>query len=169
MAALTQALGDGLAPRERCALQTALLQAVHDLSILRALFGLELELVHALSAPDGWSLTGQLRLAGGLPCSYAIAEYGLVRGTRFDQGVVVAGEQGILRLAFDDPAHPERPTRVGIDGQPAEAFVNDVYLAEWRSFADAMATRHVGAGALGPAISDMDLLWRMALPRRTVD
>ncbi len=162
VASLQAAFGDATSQRERNALQTASLQLVHDLSILRALFDPELEIAHMSVSNDGWTLCGQLTMNGSIPVQLSVAEYGVARRPGFDQTVTVVGEAGTLSLSFDDPVLPERPTLLRRTGHPPESFVLDAYRAEWRDFHAAIATRHVEIGQIGRAADDVDLLWRIA-------
>jgi predicted dehydrogenase len=155
---LQAALPEDAEPRRRNALQTGLLELIHDLSILRALFPGEISCVDAWAGADGWELGGRLALGGGVPCSFAVAEYGRVRAEVFDVSITAVGERGIVRLAFADANQPQLPTRLEVSERPAVQLTTDTYLEEWREFHRLVEAGGAGGnGAAGAA--DVRLLF----------
>jgi predicted dehydrogenase len=162
MRTLQAAFGEDIQAWRRNALQTALVQMVHDVSIVRALLGPRIAPALGTISPDGWMLCGQLMVDGTLPVQYAVAEFGVARRPGFDQWIQVVGERGTMRVAFDDPAASGSPTALEVTGQAPEVHVTDTYAEEWRDFHDAIHSRRVDLGNVDDAARDIELLWRIA-------
>lgn len=161
---LQSALPSEISAPSRNALQTGLLQGVHDLSILRELFRAPLKLKHASVSPDGWCLTGELRVSD-LPCLYAIAEHGLVHPTHGPALTVdVVGERGTLRLDFPDAldANGASELQTG-EGAPIRVQA-DVHSLQWSAFARSIRTAVPSNTGAMEAADDVELLWEMANP-----
>lgn len=146
---LQSALPEGCGERHRNALQTALLEMVHDVSILRALFGDGMTCPDAWASDDGWTLCGRLELPGGVPCLFGVAEFGRVGVELFEVVVTATGENGTLRLTFADPNRPGAPTRMDATGSAPLERATDTYLEEWRHFHECITSGLPGNGAAG--------------------
>jgi predicted dehydrogenase len=154
------ALPSEISPQVRNALQ-----GVHDLAILRELFRAPLELGHASVSPDGWCLTGELRV-GELPCLYAIAEHGLVHPTHAGTALTVhvVGERGTVRLNLPDALDAHGASELQAGERTAARVQADVHSLQWSAFARSIRAGASADGGALEAARDVELLWEMANP-----
>ena len=149
--------------RPRNALQTLLLMFIHDISILRGLFGKPLTCEDASIATDGWSITGRIVLPGGEPCLFGVSEYGLLKINYFEESLTIVGENGVLRLNFGDANTPGGGlTTVEQVTVGTKEFVSDTYLLEWQAFHRAVTTRRVEHNSGEEGQADLTLAWEIA-------
>ena len=149
-------------PRLRNALQTVLLEFIHDLSILRAVFGGPLECADAHISEDGWSIAGRLRLPGGVPCNFEVAEFGVAHVPVEEVSLTIAGEGGLLRIRFGDPNTPGGgESEIQQSGAPPMRLRGDPYLEELKAFQRAIETRLVEANDAQAGAADVVTAWNI--------
>jgi predicted dehydrogenase len=144
----------------RNGLQTMLLEFIHDISILRGVFGLPLACQTSLLAPDGWSAAGVLDLAGGIPCLFGTTEYGLPKINHFEVQMTIYGENGLLRANFGDANVPGGgETVVELANGQKKVFHHDVFLDEWKVFYQAVQSRKQHTNTAQDGAADVILGW----------
>jgi predicted dehydrogenase len=143
-------------------LQALLLEFIHDISILRGVWGGPIAVTSASAANDGWSMNGQLRLPGNVPCNFAFCEFGVTAAPVFDVSLRLFGEQGCAEFRFGDPNQDGRCRTLLIRNQEqVEEIVSDPFTSEWLAFERAIRNRTnpVNYGQAGA--EDVHLAWRM--------
>ena len=143
-------------------LQALLLEFVHDLSILRGIWGGPIEVIAANAAQDGWSMTGQLLLPGNVSCNYAFCEFGATSAPVFDVSLRLFGENGCAEFRFGDPNLEGRcQTLLTCNQGDVEEIVSDPFTGEWLAFEQAFRNRTITLNSGQDGAADVDLAWRM--------
>ena len=146
----------------RNGLQTMLLEFIHDISILRGVFGLPLACRSSLLAPDGWSAAGVVDLPGDIPCLFGTTEYGLPKINLFEVQMTIYGENGLLRANFGDANVPGGgETVVELANGEKKVFHQDVFLDEWKSFYQAVRNRKQPKNSAQDGAADVILGWEI--------
>jgi predicted dehydrogenase len=133
--AALQGFNPNTEPRMLNALQTVLLEFIHDLSILRAIFGGPTGCADAHISRDGWSIAGRLSLPGEVPCNFEVAEFGVSRTPVEEVSLTIAGEGGLLRIEFGNPfVQGGGECTIFQSGMPSERMRGDPYQEELLAF-----------------------------------
>jgi predicted dehydrogenase len=141
-------------------LQSLLLEFIHDISILRGVFGAPLSVQAAHASPDGWATTGELQLPDGIPCLFAVSEFGVTSAPVFDVSLRLFGEKGCAEIRFGDPNQDGHcQTIVSRNFACPDSIVSDPFTAEWQAFAQALSTRQVSINSAGQGAGDVELAW----------
>lgn len=148
--------------RLKNSLQTLLLEFVHDASILRELFGAPISCRDAFISHDGWSVLGRLQLPGGIPCNFAVAEFGLVKRNIFEVNLTIASEKDFIKVLFGDPNILGGATTIVLQsGTKKSAFSSDPFMAEWLEFHHAIHEGRVTRNGAQDGLADLELSWRI--------
>jgi predicted dehydrogenase len=146
----------------RNGVQTMLLEFIHDISILRGVFGLPLACRSSLLASDGWSAAGVLDLAGDIPCLFGTTEYGLPKVNHFEVQMTIYGENGLLIANFGDANMPGGgETVVEHENGEKKVFHHDVFQEEWDAFHQAVRDRKLSKNSAHDGAADVNLGWEI--------
>ena len=143
-------------------LQSLLLEFIHDISILRGVFGAPLYVKAAHPSSDGWATTGELQLPGGIPCLFAFSEFGVTSAPVFDVSLRLFGEKGCAEIRFGDPNQAGHcQSLVSRDFSSPVSVISDLFTAEWQAFAQALRTRQVSSNSAEQGAADVELAWNI--------
>jgi predicted dehydrogenase len=143
-------------------LQSLLLEFIHDISILRGIFGAPLDVKAASASSDGWATTGELLLPGSIPCIFAFSEFGVTSAPVFDVSLRLFGEKGCAEIRFGDPNQDRRcQTLVSRDFSSPVSVISDPFAAEWQAFSQALSTRRVSSNSAEQGAADVGLAWNI--------
>ena len=144
--------------RPRNAIQTMLFEFIHDLSILRAVFGSGISCNYSSISKDGWSATGVLQLPGEIPCIFGTTEYGLPKVNHFEVCMKLYGENGFLEADFGDANNPDGGLSVIEQSSGVEKlFRSDVFMEEWQVFYKSVKNRKPNKNNAADGASDVSL------------
>jgi len=146
------------AGRPRNGVQTMLLEFIHDISILRSVFGTPFSCSFSSLAKDGWSATGVINLIDGIPCLFATTEYGLPKVNHFEVRLEIFGENGFIKADFGDANDLEGGiTVVEQSEKDRKIFRHDVFLEEWKAFHQSIINRETLKNNASDGTADISL------------
>lgn len=144
------------------AFQTLLLEFIHDISILRAIFDGPLECADVDISEDGWSIIGRLLLPRQVPCNFEVTEFGVARVPVEELCMTIAGEGGFLRIRFGNPNAPGgSESEIQQSGEPPIRLLGDPYLEQMKAFHQAIKTRLVKANNAEAGAADVVTVWNI--------
>jgi predicted dehydrogenase len=166
-ALMDEALGGTPSPALRRAYAIMLGLSSHDLSAMRELLGVPLQVLFAVQRSNGLYMAATFDY-GPYVCHF---ETGIDGIARFDAHLEVYGSQKVVRIQYDTPYVRNLPIRLFVtegDGQSGVTSLNshpawgDPFVAEWKAFYENITQKKTPKTGPADFVHDLELFAEMA-------